>query len=103
MPTLAPAAGADSLADLPTWRRPERIAELATLVVVNRPGIDPEVLAEPPELGPTARPIVRVTVPPIGIASSDLRRRVAEGRSIRYMVPRGVEAYIEANGLYRGA
>jgi nicotinate-nucleotide adenylyltransferase len=43
-----------------------------------------------------------VTIPPIGIASSDLRRRLAERRSIRYMVPRGVEAYIEAQGLYRG-
>lgn len=93
--------GADSLADLPGWRHPERIAELATLVVVNRPGIDPDVLAAPPDLGPAARPLVRVAVPPIGIAARDLRRRVAEGRSIRYQVPRGVEAYIAAQGLYR--
>ncbi len=42
-----------------------------------------------------------IAIPPIGIASSDLRRRLSEGRSIRYMVPRGVEAYIEAQGLYR--
>ena len=42
-----------------------------------------------------------VTIPPIGIASTDLRRRLAEGRSIRYMVPRAVAAYIEAQGLYR--
>ena len=40
-------------------------------------------------------------MPPIGIASHDLRRRRAEGRSIRYQVPRGVEAYIDAHGLYR--
>ena len=90
--------GADSLADLPTWRRPDRIAELATIVVANRPGIDP---TPPPDLGPGARPIVRVELPPIGIAARDLRRRVAESRSIRYQVPRGVEAYIQANGLYR--
>ena len=44
-----------------------------------------------------------VTIPPIGIASSDLRRRLAEGRSIRYMVPRGIEAYIEVQRLYRPA
>ena len=44
-----------------------------------------------------------VTIPPIGIASHDLRRRLAEGRSVRYQVPRGVEAYIEAHGLYRPA
>ncbi len=93
--------GADSLVDLPQWKRPERIAELATIVVVNRPGIDPP--AEAPDLGPEARPFLRVEVPPIGIASTNLRRRVAEGRSIRYQVPRGVEAYIAANGLYRSS
>jgi nicotinate-nucleotide adenylyltransferase len=92
--------GADSLADLPTWRNPERIAELATIVVVNRPGIDREGLPSPPDFGPDARPIIPVTVPPIGIASKDLRRRIAERQSIRYQVPRGVEAYIEAQGLY---
>src|SRR5689334_1297921 len=93
--------GADSLADLPTWREPERIARLATIVVVNRPGIeevDPERL---PDFGPGSFPLAWVSIPPVGIASSDLRRRRAEGRSIRYMVPRGVEAYIEAHGLYR--
>jgi len=93
--------GADSLADLPLWRRPERVAELATIVVVNRPGIDPDLLSDPPDLGPAARPMLRVDIPPIGVASHDLRRRVAESRSIRYQVPRGVEAYIEAQKLYR--
>lgn len=92
--------GADSLADFATWRRPDRIAELATIVVVNRPGVDRA--ATSPPLGPHARPIVDVLVPPIGISSTDLRRRVAEGKSIRYRVPRGVEAYIAEHGLYRG-
>ena len=90
--------GADSLVDLPGWRRPDRIAELATIVVVNRPGVEPPPA---PDLGPSARPIVHVTIPPIGIASNDLRRRVAEGRSIRYRVPHAVVAYVEARRLYR--
>jgi nicotinate-nucleotide adenylyltransferase len=93
--------GADSLVDLPTWREPQRVAELATIVVVNRPGVDRAANVEQPDLGPAARPLVHVTMPEIGIASYDLRRRVAEGRSIRYQVPRGVEAYIQAQGLYR--
>ena len=93
--------GADSLADLPSWRQPERIARLATIVVVNRPGIAPVAPADLPGFGSGTNPLRAVTVPPIGIASHDLRRRAAEGRSIRYQVPRGVEAYIEANGLYR--
>ena len=93
--------GADSLVDLPTWRRPDEIARMATIVVVNRPGIDPEVTTALPDFGPGAFPVRSVSAPPIGIASHDLRRRMAAGRSVRYMVPRGVEAYIEANGLYR--
>jgi nicotinate-nucleotide adenylyltransferase len=95
--------GADSLEDLPLWREPERIAQLATIVVVNRPGheaIDPARL---PDFGPDAHTLFPVTAPLIGIASSDLRDRIAAGRSIRYMVPRGVEAYIDAHGLYRHA
>jgi nicotinate-nucleotide adenylyltransferase len=94
--------GADSLVDLPTWREPGAIATLATLVVVNRPGIESIPPDRLPDLGPEARPIVSATIPPIGIASHDLRRRLGEGRSVRYMVPRGVEAYIKAQGLYLG-
>jgi nicotinate-nucleotide adenylyltransferase len=93
--------GADSLADLPTWREPERIAQIATIVVVNRPGIEEADPSRLPDFGPGSHPLAWVSIPPVGIASSDLRRRLAEGRSIRYMVPRGVEAYIEAHGLYR--
>lgn len=94
--------GADSLADLPQWRQPGRIVELATVVVVDRPGIAVDLSAPWADLGASARPFRRVKSTPIGIASNDLRRRAAEGRSIRYQVPRGVEAYIEAHGLYRG-
>jgi nicotinate-nucleotide adenylyltransferase len=93
--------GADSLADLPTWREPGRIAQLATIVVVNRPGLEEVDSAGLPDLGPGTHPMVAVTIPPVGIASSDLRRRLAENRTIRYMVPRGVEAYINAHSLYR--
>jgi nicotinate-nucleotide adenylyltransferase len=93
--------GADSLADLPSWRDPRRIAQLATIVVVNRPGLEEVDPANLPDFGPEAHKLLTVTIPPIGIASTDLRRRLLAGRSIRYQVPRGVEAYIEANGLYR--
>jgi nicotinate-nucleotide adenylyltransferase len=89
--------GGDSLVDLPTWREPERIARLASIVVVNRPGSS----AELPDLGADARPFAFVTIPPIGVSSSDLRRRLAEGRSVRYMVPSAVAAYIDSHKLYR--
>jgi nicotinate-nucleotide adenylyltransferase len=94
--------GGDSLADLPHWREPERIAALASIVVVERPVA---MTGQPapscrPDLGAAALPFESVKIPLIGIASKDLRRRIAEGRSIRYQVPRGVEAYIDARGLY---
>jgi nicotinate-nucleotide adenylyltransferase len=94
--------GGDSLVDLPTWREPGRIASMATIVVANRPGAD----VEPPPtslFGSDARPLRFVSIPPIGVASQDLRARLSEGRSIRYMTPRSVEAYIEAHKLYREA
>jgi nicotinate-nucleotide adenylyltransferase len=93
--------GADSLNDFPSWREPGRIAELATIVVVNRPGIEHVEQANWPKLGADSLPVLSVEIPSIGIASSDLRCRVAHGKSIRFMVPRGVEAFIEAQGLYR--
>lgn len=91
--------GADSLADLPGWRRPDRIFELATIVVVNRPGIDTQMIEQfqPPE---GARPLIQVPIPDIGIASRALRCRLAEGKTIRYMVPRAVEMYLRQHGLY---
>ena len=89
--------GADSLVDLPHWRGPDRIMGLASLVVANRPGFEPPAFDVPPD----ARPIHRVTIPPIGIASHEIRRLRLEGRTVRYQVPRAVEAYIDAHGLYR--
>lgn len=93
--------GADSLEDLPTWREPEGIARLATIVVVNRPGISERGPESLPDFGPGTHRLTTVNVPPIGIASKDLRRRLASGRSVRYQVPRAVEAYIDAQQLYR--
>jgi nicotinate-nucleotide adenylyltransferase len=93
--------GADSLVDLPSWRDPAGIARLATIVVVNRPGMDEVDPSFLPSFGPGTRDLLFVTIPSIGIASKDLRQRLAERRTIRYMVPRAVESYIEAQGLYR--
>jgi nicotinate-nucleotide adenylyltransferase len=99
--------GADSLADLPTWKDPRRICELALpLVVVRAYAPDPDfsVLVDLMSRERIARAqAAQVTMPPIGIASSDIRRRVAAGKSIRFRTPRAVEMYIETHGLYRNA
>jgi nicotinate-nucleotide adenylyltransferase len=97
--------GADSLADLPNWRDPERICELSTPIVVRRAGsvapdfnvLSPFVSSERVRHFESAQ----VEMPLIGISSSDIRRRVAEGRSIRFLTPRAVEKYIETHGLYQ--
>lgn len=92
--------GADSLADLPSWREPATIARLATIVVVNRPGLDLPFSQVLPEFGDETHPLLSVVIPPIGISSSDLRARLKQGRSVRYMVSRGVEAYLLEHALY---
>lgn len=96
--------GSDSLSDLPLWRDPLRIFALARLLVVARPGspIRPldEVMAGLARDHWEYRSQV-VQVPLIDIASRDLRNRMAEGRGIRYLVPRAVEVYIREKQLYR--
>lgn len=95
--------GADSLRDFPAWREPGRILELARLVAVNRadePVADLRALSA--ALGDdSALRVQLVSIPRVDLSSSDMRRRVAEGRSLRYMTPRAVECYLETHALYR--
>ena len=85
--------GADAAAGFGTWERPDDVARLARLVVVDRPGAHGE---------PDPRwPWMRVDVPDLEISSTDLRRRFAEGRSVQHLVPAPVAAYAEGRGLYR--
>ncbi|MBL8796015.1 MAG: nicotinate-nucleotide adenylyltransferase [Planctomycetia bacterium] len=96
--------GADSLPELPGWREPLRILELADLLVVARPGSsDPDVDVLKAALGLTTEEVRLqvVAAPLIGLSSTDLRQRVRAGRSIRYLVPRAVECYIQEKKLYR--
>lgn len=91
--------GADSLSDLPTWRQPERIAELAELAVVNR-GFDDTTM--PANLPASIRDrITIVNMPPCGVSSSDMRSRIATGSSIRFQTPRPVERLIAERGWYK--
>lgn len=108
--------GADSLRDLPSWKNPRQICELATPVMVCRGELGGE-------LGPAAsagesfdwsrletilsaerlRDIRnhQVHMPRVDLSSSEIRVRVAAGESIRFRTPRAVEKYIESHGLYR--
>jgi nicotinate-nucleotide adenylyltransferase len=97
--------GADMLHELSTWHQPQRVCELAVLVVVRRSGVaGPDLGCLAGVVSPPRVELIRrhqVEMPEIGISSSEIRRRVAAGLSIRYQTPRAVEAYIETHGLYR--
>jgi len=97
--------GGDSLRDFPTWHRPQRIVELAQIVAVGRPGIEtisPDELARQLELPPERVRLKLVECPQVDIASREIRARVREGKTIRYLVPRSVEEYIRERKLYAG-
>lgn len=97
--TLYPAAelsfllGADQFRELHTWREPSEIVQLAQLVVLSRGGEGIE-----PRLGFPHR---ELEVTRIDLSATEIRNRVAEGRPIRYLVPEGVAAIVEREGLYR--
>ncbi|HXF58035.1 MAG TPA: nicotinate-nucleotide adenylyltransferase [Actinomycetota bacterium] len=91
--------GADAILEIFRWKDPEEVLARAHFIAATRPGYD---LARFEREAPTSHPNVSVLdVPALAISSTDVRRRVAEGRSIRYLVPEGVRAYIEKFGLYR--
>jgi len=88
--------GSDNLPMIADWREPERLLELCTVAVVERPGSVPA-----PAVTLPAERVHRVEGTALPIASRDLRERVRAGRSVRHLVPGGVADYIEKRGLYR--
>jgi nicotinate-nucleotide adenylyltransferase len=99
--------GGDSLRDLPGWREPEEVVAQVGLMVTPRVGIHlpsiqelRDALPRLPADAPLRLQVVET--PLIEIASHDLRERAATGRSLRYLVPRAVEVYIQEKRLYNG-
>lgn len=97
--------GADALDDFPHWQQPEEICRLATLIVVNRAG------QPAPNLGNLASVVssdrlaeieeCQVTMPPMEISSSEIRRFIAAGGEWQHMVPTKVAQYIRDHNLYQ--
>ena len=82
--------GADTLQELKIWKDLDRVLQLCTFVVATRPGYPWR----------PRRGLTRLTMTPLAISASDIRRRVAEQHSIRYLVPDAVERYIARHRLY---
>lgn len=89
--------GSDMINDLPNWRRVDELAERIGFIGLERPD-QPTGDAELPTF--LRRRLQRAAMPPVGISSTDIRRRLKEGRSIRYLVPDAVYDYIQRNDLY---
>jgi nicotinate-nucleotide adenylyltransferase len=92
--------GADSLVDLLDWHEPQRVVELAELAVVDRPGVELDVDRLQQHLPGLVGRLHRVKMPLLDISSTDLRRRVREGRPVAYLTPDEVVAYILEHELY---
>jgi nicotinate-nucleotide adenylyltransferase len=91
--------GADAMLEILDWKDPEEALSLAHFIAATRPGYD---LARFEAAAPTHHPrVTTMDIPALAISSSDIRRRVREGRAIRYLLPEGVKSYVEKQGLYR--
>lgn len=91
--------GRDNLAELPSWKDPQNLTRLCKLVVAPRLGSGDLKHLE------TAIPglldsVIQLDMPVIGISSSGIRQRLAEGLSIRYLVPAEVEEYVAEHKIY---
>jgi nicotinate-nucleotide adenylyltransferase len=88
--------GSDTFPEMATWRDPARIFALCTVAVAERPGARD---AAPPAAAQVR--VERVSGPGLAISATEVRRRVQEGKSVRYLVPDAVADYIVKRGLYR--
>jgi nicotinate-nucleotide adenylyltransferase len=92
--------GADAAVGLESWRRPERVVELARLAIARRSGVaDAEVGAVLRSLGAEERATM-LEMPQFGVSSSAVRERAGAGRPLRYLVPEPVARFIEEKGIY---
>jgi nicotinate-nucleotide adenylyltransferase len=91
--------GADAILEILTWHRHQEVIRACQFIAVTRPGYDLAQLHKrlPPEY---TRRIAPLTAPGMDTSSTEVRRRVAAGKTIRYLVPEAVEAYIRKHRLY---
>jgi len=87
--------GMDNLVQLHTWKDPVKLFMLSEVIVMNRPGyLLSDVKNE------YARQVLYVPAPDINISATDIRHKIRDNKSIKYLVPDSVEKYIKENKLY---
>ena len=94
--------GADSLYHIESWKDPEKILEMATIVVAGRAGTGTSLSSQIEYIeNKYDATIYRLNSPVLEISSNDIRRRVRDGESIRYLLPSKVVDYIYGHNLYQ--
>ena len=93
--------GADSMADLPKWHKSKELVSKVHFIATTRPGIEVNLEEVKNFFGESAKNIHQVVVAGLEISSTDIRERVKNGRSIKYLVPEAVEEYILKENLYK--
>jgi nicotinate-nucleotide adenylyltransferase len=93
--------GSDVAAGLEGWRRPERVLELARVAVASRPGVDRSAVEAVLERLGASRGVESFEMPEIGVSSTMIRERIAQGRPVRWLVPAAVAELIAERGIYR--
>jgi len=91
--------GLDAVLGITTWKVHEALPGLCRIVAVNRPGYVPQKLESLPAEMRSA--IIPLEIPLLSISSTEIRQRIEQGRSIKYLLPEAVEQYIYKKGLYR--
>lgn len=113
--------GMDAFLDIPGWRMPEKLVSMVNFAVISRPGRKFEDLLSSPYLDvergdlkvlddsdgeckifrlKSLKEAALVKITPIDISSSDIRRRMQAGQSVKYLLPESVESFIISNKLY---
>jgi nicotinate-nucleotide adenylyltransferase len=95
--------GADALMEIDTWHKPGELLKLCKFVAVTRPGYDKARLEQKLSCLQSKynNELFIVDVPGLNISSTDIRKRLTVGTSIKYLVPEAVEQYIYKHGLYK--
>ena len=89
--------GADAFLEIDSWYKSEELLKICQFVAATRPGYDLNKLDQ------KFKKIIKIMeIPALSISSTDIRRRVREGKSIKYLLPQAVEEYIYKKGLYQG-
>jgi nicotinate-nucleotide adenylyltransferase len=113
--------GTDAFMDLPNWYEPEQLVSLVDFIVVSRPGTRFRDLVTSPYLAPgqkclkdlddgnvaahplrlsSSKAVFLTRVTTMAISSTDIRRRIREGMSVKYLLPEETESFIISNRLY---